>query len=461
MKNETASAAKRLEMFESRKILPLIISLSLPAILGNLTTALYNIIDRIYVGHYVGSNALGAIALITPLNNIVAALIVIFTVGGSAAISLSLGSKDFKRSNKIFSNVILMACALGIVISICYLFFADKLIYLCGANEESALYSMAVTYLRIISVGQTFQILNMAVASVIKAEGSTRYSMVVSIVGAVLNIILDTIFVAIMGFGIAGAAVGTVIGQIVSAICSLSYYVRGLGVCKWEGLKSFDINIDKRITSLGMAPMTFQLLGLINNMLINNMLMKYGNIEFGKGGGDLAISALSVITTIESLVITIIVGLNTGVASIVSYNYSRKDYKRTKEAAITGQKLAAVITVIFWLAMMVFPKYIFMIFSDGDAALISYGIYAMRRSKMFLLFIGFQILASMFFSSIERPKTATLISVSRNGLFLFPALMILPRIFGLDGVIFSNAVSDLCSMMFVAVIYFSGLKKLM
>ena len=188
--------------------------------------------------------------------------------------------------------------------------------------------------------------------------------------------------------------------------------------------------------------------------------MIYGNNEMGAGGGDLAISALSVVNTVESIALMVVLGMNNAISTIISYNYGAKQYKRTRNAALIGQAIAFVICTVVWLLMMIVPKTLFAIFSSGDAQLAEYGAMAMRKSKMFMLFLGFQTLASMYFSAIGKPKVATFISISRNGLFLIPALLILPRLLGLNGVLYSSSVSDFCSLILVSTIYINGILQL-
>lgn len=454
------NSEERVKQLGTRPMLPLILSLALPAVCGNITTALYNVVDRLFVGNFVGTNALGAIALMTPLNNITAAITVMLTIGGGAMISMSLGRNDRQKANEAFTNIIGMAAISSLMVSLVFFLFAEQLVTLCGADQSSALHNPGVTYLRIIAFGQCFHVINLGIAGVIRAEGNTQYSMIVTMVGALLNVIFDALFVLVFNMGLAGAGIATVISQIAGCAVSSSYYIRKKGVCRFCGFQSVNIVLMGRIISLGAAPAVFQGLGLVNNLITNNSLMVYGNQTLGLGGGDLAISALSVTSTVESIATMIVIGLNNGVSSVISYNYGSGQYDRAKEATLIGQVLATMVSTLIWILMMFTPQLLFSIFSNGDTALIEYGIYAMRKSKLFILFIGFQTLASMFYSAIGKPKIATMISISRNGLFLIPALLILPRIYGLDGVLYSSAVSDLCSMIIVSVVYFKGVNQL-
>ena len=417
-------AGERVNALGTKKLFPLIVSMSIPAICGNITTALYNVVDRLFVGQFVGRNALGAIGLMFPLNNVTSAITVLLTIGGGALISLSLGRKEKDKADEAFTNIVSMGAILAFIVTLFFFIFASQLISLCGARESSALHNPAVDYLRIIAIGQFFQIMNLGLAGAIRAEGNVRYSMVVSMIGALLNIGLDALFIIVFNAGLQGAAAATALSQVVG------------------------------------ATVVFQGFGLVNNLITNNSLMIYGNNEMGAGGGDLAISALSVVNTVESIALMVVLGMNNAISTIISYNYGAKQYKRTRNAALIGQAIAFVICTVVWLLMMIVPKTLFAIFSSGDAQLAEYGAMAMRKSKMFMLFLGFQTLASMYFSAIGKPKVATFISISRNGLFLIPALLILPRFLGLNGVLYSSSVSDFCSLILVSTIYINGILQL-
>lgn len=453
-------ASKRVDELGTKGLVPLILSMSIPAICGNITTALYNVVDRLFVGQFVGTNALGAIGLMFPLNNATSAVTVLLSTGGGALISLSLGRKEVEKANKAFTNLVLMGTVLSLLISILFFIFAEPLITLCGAGRSSSLHDLGVTYLRITAIGQFFHIMNLALASVIRAEGNINYSMVVSVVGALLNVALDALFILGFKSGLPGAAIATAVAQLVGAGISVMYFITKKSALRWSGANSSDIKLMLKIAGMGIAPAVFQACGLVNNLITNNSLQLYGNRQMGDGGGDLAISALSVVQTIESIALMVVLGMNNAISTIISYNYGAGKHKRAADASLVGQAIAFVICLSVWLMMMISPELLFKMFSSNDAKLISYGSMAMRKSKIFMLFLGFQTLASMFYSALGKPRVATFISISRNGMFLIPALLILPRFFGLDGVLYSTSVSDGCSMILVSVIYFKGIAQL-
>ncbi len=454
------NAEERVKNMGTAKLLPLILIMSIPAICGNVVNSLYNIVDKIFVGRVVGRTALGAVGVMSPLNNITAAFTVLMSIGGGALVSLSLGRQEKEKADKAFTNIVIFSLFAAVLISSSFFFLAEPLIRLCGADESSALYDMAVSYLRIIAIGQLFSIPNLAIAACIRAEGNTKYAMIVTMTGAVINVGMDAVF--IMGFcwGVEGAAAATVISQIISCGLSVFYQVRRKGVLRWKGFKSFDIKLILKVISLGFAPAVFQGLSFCNNTLVNHSLMRYANLELGEGAGDMAISAVSVIHSVESLATMFIMGMNNAISTIISYNFGMEQYKRTKKATLTGQAIATGVSVLLWLAMMLIPAALFQIFGGDDPELMAYGTRAMRMGKLFIFGIGFQTLSSMYYSAIGKPRRAIFISISRNGLFLIPALLILPQFFGLNGVLVSTSVSDGLSLIVVALIYFKGIRDL-
>lgn len=454
------TAEERVKSMGTSNLFSLILKMSIPAICGNVVNALYNIVDRMFVGRIVGSMALGAVGVMFPLNNITAALTVLMSIGGGAMASLSLGRQEQEKANKVYTNIILFSLFIGVLISSSFFFFADQLITVCGADAASSLHVMAVKYLKIIAIGQLFSIPNLAMAACIRAEGNTKYAMIVTMTGAGINVCMDTLFMVGLGWGVEGAALATMISQIISCGLSLWYHLSHKGVLRWTGIKSFDIRVILKVISLGLAPAVFQGLSFCNNTLVNHSLMKYANLELGDGGGDMAVSAVSVIHTVENLATMFIMGMNNAISTIISYNYGLKQYKRARECTLTGQAIATLVSVILWGLMMFIPESLFRVFSTDNPELIEYGAMAMRLGKMFIFGLGFQTLSSMYYSSIGKPKRAIFISISRNGLFLIPALLILPKFFGLNGVLTATSVSDACSIIVVSFLYWTGIHDL-
>ncbi len=451
---------KRIDCMKEMPVPPLLFRMAVPAVCANIVNALYNFGDRYFVGQYIGTNALAGIGLVFPLNNIVAAFTVMLGIGGSSIMSRALGASDRKRVDRTFTNMLFMAVIIGLTLSSLYFFFTESFVILCGGLPDSAVFPEAVSYLRVTSVGMFFMIINLATAAAIRSEGNTGYAMVVTATGALLNLLFDYVLIVRLGGGLKDAALATVFSQFISCGLGFLYFAGGRSIIRWAGFKAITPGTMFTIVSLGIAPAVFQGLSFINNILINHSLVEYGNRELGSGGGALAIAAVSIITSMESLAIMIIMGINSALSIIIGYNYGQRRYDRVLTASLTGQAIAGLTTLILWSIMMLYPRELFLFFNSGDTALANYGIRAVHRGKIFLWGLGFQTLASMFFSAIGKPGKALIISISRNGLFLIPSLLILPRIIGLDGVLYSSSISDFCSMILVSYLYIKGIKTI-
>ena len=448
---------QKTEMMGTEKVWKVFAIMAFPSIMSQLSHTFYNLVDRFFMGQYVGSTALGAISLTSPLINIMAGLSLLITIGGAALLSINLGKGKIKDAQVLFTNLIVQALVTSFVLALVYFIFAPQIITICGAGKTSSLYEGGVKYLRILSFGLMFQLLNAVQASIIRAEGNAGYSLVVSIIGGVVNIVFDAVLVIVFRMGVAGAAYATVASQFVSALVSTLYFFSGKSQMKWTGMGSLKLSINIDVIKTGMAPAILQLLSFITGLILNNQLRKYG--DMCSVTGDLAISAMSVVTTAESVFLGVVMGINQAVSPIVSYNYGAGKYKRVLQGTIIALITGTIFTTISWALMMFVPQYIFKIFSN-DVALISYGVHAIRLYRAFSMFMAVQTLCAMFFSSIGEPKTATVMSVLRQGVFLIPGYLILPVFYGLDGVLFSMSISDVLSTIIILVIYILGLRKL-
>ena len=225
--------------------------------------------------------------------------------------------------------------------------------------------------------------------------------------GALINTVVDPLLIAVLHMNLAGAATSTVISQFLSCLLSVQYFVRGKGVFRWTGRAAMDARVMLRVAALGAAPAVFQALSFFNNTLINHSLVVYGDAALGAGGGDLALSAVSVISSVESFAIMFVMGLNNALSVIISYNYGHRLFDRVKQATLTGQLIATASCVVVWAMMMFFPRQLFLFFSV-DTALADYGVRALHLGKLFIFGLGTQTLASMIFPRILTRPTGTI-----------------------------------------------------
>lgn len=444
-------------------LFPLLLSMGIPGLMGTMTTYLYRTVDQVFVGNYVGRYALGGLSVLAPFNNVVIALSLFITVGGASLLSLSIGSGSYEKAGKLFTNIIVQAVLMAAVVSLVFSVFAEPFVGMCGAERGSETYRYAVAYLRIVSLGQVFNMLNVGLAAIIRTEGSAGYSMAANMIGAVFNIFLDYLLIVRGGMGVEGAALATVVSQMAGALFSAAYFLTGRSGLRWAGLHAVNGKQMIYIMKMGIAPSIFQMLSFFTNILMNKSLLKYGNsdpVYSLIGGGELCISALAVATTMEGFIISLTSGINQAASPVISYNYGAGKYSRVKKSTLISQGMTLVLSAAVWIAMMAVPETLVRMFSTGDEVFAAFGAYAMRICKMFALFSGYQMLVSMYFSSIGRSDQATLISFSRHGIFLIPALILLPRIFGLTGVLYAAPFSDACSLIAVTCLYGKDIRRI-
>ena len=447
----------------SAPIFPLLVSMAVPGLLGTLTTYLYRTVDQIFVGNFVGRTALGGISVLAPFNNVIIALSLFITVGGTSLLALTMGRRDYEEANKLFTNIIIQAIGMALIVSVLFFIFAEPFVGVCGAKRGTETFRYAVIYLKIVTCGQVFNMLNQGLAAIIRTEGAAKYSMFANIVGAFFNIVLDALLIIVFKMGVAGAAIATIVSQLMGAAFSAAFFLTGKSSLRWAGFGVVDIKQMTYIAKMGIAPSIFQMLSLFTNILLNKSLQYYGDLDPVYsliGGGELCISAVAIVNTVDNFIVSMTSGINQAVSPLISYNYGAKNYSRVKKASLCSQAMAGVFAIVIWSAMMLAPEFVCSLFGKGDEALISYGAMAMRACKMFALFGGFQMLVSMYFSSIGKPQVATFVSISRHGLFLIPAMLIMPQFMGLKGVLYANSVSDGCSLIVVSFMYLHEMRRL-
>lgn len=413
----------------------LLIEFSIPSIVGMLVNALYNIVDRIFIGNIpeVGKLAITGVGLTLPITTIIMAFGMLIGVGSAANISIQLGKKKKDGAENILGNAFTMLILIGLFITIFGNAFAKPILNSLGASQQTLGYAME--YVRIILFGTVFNIIAFGMNNLIRAEGNPKISMYTMLLGAILNTILDPIFIFTFNMGIKGGAIATVIAQFASATWVLIYYFKGNSFLKIkkENLK-VKIGILKRICAIGMAPFSMQLAASVVSIISNRALKTHG--------GDLAIGAMTAIGSIVMIFLMPIFGINQGAQPIVGFNYGANSIKRVKQTLKYAIIAATTICIIGFLSVEIFPDKIIKLFND-DTELVDIGVKGIRIYLAMLPLIGFQIVSSNFFQAIGRAKISMVLSMTRQVIFLIPLMIILPRIFGLNGVWFAGATSDL------------------
>ena len=419
-------------VFAKGKLFPMILKFSIPAAISLLITAIYNIVDRIFVGNFIGTSALAGLSICFPLSFMMVAFGLTCSAGGSSLFSLFAGKNDQRSMNRVFGNALMLVVAFELLLSVLLLLFSEPILRVFGVTETA--YPYASIYYRIVTLGCLFQGLTLVFCDFVRVSGKPVLSMFVTGVGAVTNILLDAVFVAVLKWGVAGAAWATVLGQIVSAL--FGAFLIFSGKSRVEIRKdtfSFDSGLARRIVSCGFAFWIAQMaMGLIS-LVYNSQLGKYGS--------DTAISVYAVVASIMTFVIMPASGISQGIQPIVGNNYGAGDYRRVMSTLYQASGLSVGITCVIWVAVMLFPRQILMAFGATEEML-AIGVPGLRTNFCITPILGFVMLATTFFQSIAKPLPSIIITFLRQILFLIPFIYLFPALWGINGIFAAQPVSD-------------------
>ncbi len=415
------------------KLFPMILRFSIPAAISLLITAVYNIVDRMFVGNYNGTSALAGLSVCFPLSFMMMAFALTCSAGGSTLFSLFSGKKDSEKMNLAFGNSMVMACISEIALSVVLLMFPDAFLKVFGVTETS--YPYAVLYYRIVALGCVFQGLTQLFCDFVRVSGRPLLGMCVTGIGAVTNIGLDALFIIVFEWGVAGAAWATVTGQIISALFG-AYFVFGNKTLVRISKKIFRL---KKELCLQIIICGFAF--FISQMVMGFISLVY-NSRLGMYGGDVAISVYAVISSIMTFVIMPASGISQGIQPILGNNYGSGNYKRVLSAFWQSTLLSVSVTCFIWLIVLLFPGQILAAFG-GTEEMFRIGVPGLRINFCITPALGFIMLATTFFQSINRPVPSIIITVLRQVLFLVPFIYILPLVLNVNGIFFAQPISDL------------------
>jgi putative MATE family efflux protein len=433
----------------------LLFKFSIPAITGMIVNALYNIVDRMYIGHIegVGSYALSGLAITFPIAVIIMAFGMLVGIGASAVISIRLGEKNKEAAENILGNALVLITIISLVIGLLGLLFLNKLLVLFGASQNSIPYAKA--YIQIILVGAVFQNVGFGINNIIRAEGNPKMAMLTMVFGAIINIVLDPILIFVFHMGIQGAAIATIISQAFNTLWVLKYFTfKNSGSVlkiKKANLKLHK-DIVKEIFAIGIAPFSMQVASSLVVILYNIGLYTYG--------GDLAIAAMGIISSISMLIFMPIFGISQGIQPIIGYNYGAKLYSRVLKVLKLATIAATCIAMIGFLCVQLFANQLMSVFVGNNADLVYLGARGIRIDLMFLPILGFQILGASYFQAINEAKTSMILSILRQVIVLIPLILILPVFFKLDGLWLSQPLADLIATALTAFFLYRSIKKL-
>jgi putative MATE family efflux protein len=437
---------------ENEKMSKLLMNLSLPATIGMIVNALYNIIDTIFIGQGVGVLGIGGLTIAFPIQMMIMAVAQMIGIGAASAISRNLGAKDIERADHVAGNSFLAVTILGILICILGSVFVEPLLRLFGATDSLLPY--AKEYIQVILWGSIYFPFVVSANNLIRAEGNAKVAMFSMLIGTILNIFLDYLFIFPLDMGIRGAALATILSQFVSLIYILVYIYGGNSSLKVKRhhLKP-DMGIMVEMVTVGFPAFARQFAGSLVAIVVNHSLIYYG--------GELAISIFGVINRVTMFLFMPLFGIVQGMQPIAGYNYGAKRIDRVKEVL----KLSIVYTTIFasfsTLIGELFPGAIFGMF-NGDPQLISQGVNALRITIAMVPIIGVQIVGATLFQSLGKAMPSLILSLLRQVFLLIPLILILPKLFGLGllGIWLSIPLADLLSTLITIVLLKSEMRKI-
>lgn len=422
---------KALEL-EQQPIGKLLIQYATPAIIAMTAMSLYNIVDSIFIGHGVGALAISGLAITFPLANIAAAFGSLVGIGASALLSIKLGQKDYKTTQQILGNLVVMNVFMGLLLTIASIIFLDDILYFFGASENTIGY--ARDYMLIILLGNIPLHLYMGLNAIMRSAGHPKRAMQATMLSVIVNTILDALFIFVFKWGIQGAAIATVIGQVVALAWQLRILNNPKELIHFKrGTYKLDWVLVKEMVMIGMSPFLMNLSSSVVIILINKALMKHG--------GDLAVGAYGINNRLIFLAIMIILGICQGMQPIVGYNYGAQLFKRVDKALKLSIYAATTVELILFISGQTISRGMVSIFTS-DPELIAISARALRLIILVCPIVGFQIVTAQFFQSVGQAHKAIFMSLSRQLLFLIPFLIIFPRFWGTDGVWLSFPVSD-------------------
>lgn len=441
----------------TKSVAKLLLSLAIPAIIANLVNSLYNIVDQIFIGHGVGYLGNAATSVAFPLTTICMAIGLMVGLGGSANFNIQIGKQNTDKARAIVGTATTLLVTSGVIIMVVVNIFLKDLLWLFGATNQTIDY--AVKYTRITSFGIPFLLFSTGFNPIIRADGSPIYSMLSVLTGAILNTILDPIFIFVCNWGIAGAAWATLISQIVAAVMCALYFIWFRNV-KIRSIKEFipRLKITKMIVTVGISSFIFQISTMVIQIVSNNMLKKYGAESVY--GSDIPIAIAGIVSKISLIFLSVVIGIIQGAQPIFGFNYGAKKFKRVRDTL----KLAILSSFIFSLfafALFMFaPRPLISLFGEGNELYYEFGVKYLRVFLFFTFLNGIQIASTTFFQAIGKAVKGAILSLIKQVIFLLPLLVVLPMFMGVDGCMFAAPISDFIAFVSGAIMLYFELKRM-
>ncbi len=413
---------------------------AVPSIIAMVVSSLYNVVDQVFIGHKVGYLGNAATNVAFPITTITLAVALLTGVGGASNFGLNLGRKNYDEARSCVGNMVAMALALGIALCLVVQCCMTPMLRAFGATDT--ILPLAVSYVSITSFGIPFLVMTNSLASLIRTDGSPRYSMFCMVVGALINIVLDPALMYGFDMGVDGAALATTISQVISCVFSVAYLFRFRSVTLTkESFRNLSFRKCREIASLGTSVCLNQLALLLVQIVVNNSLAYYGALS--KYGPDIPLSGAGIVMKVNSIVIGVLVGLNQGSQPILSFNYGARQYSRVRGCYRLALTAGYIMCVVTFLCFQLFPRPIISIFGTGNELYEEFTTRFLRTFMFGIILNANQMLSGSFFSAIGKPKKGVFVSLCRQVLFLIPIMLVMGRVCGLDGVMYSGPMCDI------------------
>lgn len=440
---------KKIELFENYPVHKALMTLALPTILGMLVNVFYNMVDTFFVGKTGDPNQVASVSLCMPIYLLLMAFGNIFGIGGGSYISRKLGAKDYESVKKISSFAFYASIIVGFISMAVYLIFMRDILKISGASPNT--YQFSKDYLVIVALGAPFVVNQMAMGQIVRAEGSSKEAVIGMMIGTVVNIVLDPIMILYMNMGVAGAALATIIGN----ACSTAYYIYHILRKKsFLSIHFKDFSMPKDILinvfSIGIPVSINNILMSASNVLINNLAAGYG---------DNALAGLGVAQRIFTLVILVLIGLSQGLQPFIGYNFAAKNYKRMSDSIKMSCVVSVVIGSILLGLSLIFGRWSVGVFINNEEV-IDYGVKFLVASYTVAPIIGFQFVFMSTFQALGKSIPSLILSLSRQGIAFVPAILIGTKLFGINGIIWSQPIADIVSVALSTVMYIYIYKKI-
>lgn len=420
------------------KISKLLRSFAVPSITATLVSSLYNIVDQVFIGQGVGYLGNAATNVSYPLSTICLAISLLIGIGSASRFSICLGRGDTDQAAKIAGNGVTLMVLAGILYLVLGEVLLTPMLRIFGATTEVLPY--AQSYASIILIGMPFLILTNGISNLIRADGSPKYSMICMVAGAVVNTILDPIFIFVFQWGMFGAALATILGQILSFLLAIRYLWAFRTITLEKECFRPDWRDGLHTLSMGISSSVNQIAITIVQVVLNNSLTYYGAMSVY--GEDIPLAACGIVMKTNAILLSIIVGISQGVQPIIGFNYGARKYDRVKQAYLLAIRWNFVISAVGFLLFQLFPRPIISIFGSGEELYFDFAVLFMRTFLFMVIVNGVQVLSSSFFTAIGKALKGLLLSLTRQVFFLIPLILILPLWLGIFGVLLAGPIAD-------------------